>query len=96
MIDLLGDYTICVPRVAGRFHPLAAVYRRDVLPTVTRLLADGRLRTASLCQTVPARAVEATELADVDPSLLTLRNLNTPEEYAAALRDLAGQGIIGP
>jgi hypothetical protein len=27
-------------------------------------------------------------LSDVDPSFQTLRNLNTPEEYEAALRDL--------
>jgi molybdopterin-guanine dinucleotide biosynthesis protein A len=82
--------------VDGRFHPLAAVYRLDVLPTVTRLLAEGRLRTSSLCETVPARVVQAAELADVDPDLLTLRNLNTPEEYADALRVLAGQGVKGP
>ena len=31
------------------------------------------------------------ELAEVDPTLESLRNLNTPEEYEAALRDLAAR-----
>jgi hypothetical protein len=33
--------------------------------------------------------VEAAELADVDPTFQSLRNLNTPEEYEAALRSAA-------
>jgi len=30
--------------------------------------------------------VEAMELLDVDPSLQSLQNLNTPEDYQAALK----------
>jgi molybdopterin-guanine dinucleotide biosynthesis protein A len=39
---------------------------------------------------VPTRVVEEAELADVDPTLQTLRNLNTPEDYEAALREVTG------
>jgi molybdopterin-guanine dinucleotide biosynthesis protein A len=42
---------------------------------------------------VPTRVVEPAELADVDPTLQTLRNLNTPADYEAALRDLAAGGL---
>jgi hypothetical protein len=31
--------------------------------------------------------MEATALSDVDPELQSLRNLNTPEDYADALRE---------
>jgi hypothetical protein len=34
------------------------------------------------------RLVTAEELRGADPGLMTLRNLNTPEEYEAALRQL--------
>jgi molybdopterin-guanine dinucleotide biosynthesis protein A len=87
LIALLGASAICVPRVGDYHHPLAAVYRVNVLATVERLLAEGRLRPVFLFETVPTRVVEAHELADVDPTFQTLRNLNTPEEYEAALRD---------
>jgi molybdopterin-guanine dinucleotide biosynthesis protein A len=87
LIDLLGDHLICVPHVDGYHHPLASVYRLDVKQTVNRLLAENRLRPFFLFEAVPSRIVEATELADVDPTFQTLRNLNTPGDYEAALRE---------
>jgi molybdopterin-guanine dinucleotide biosynthesis protein A len=85
LIELLGDHAICVPKVGDFHHPLAAVYRIEVAPAVARLLAEKRMRPYFLFEAVPTRVVEAAELADVDPSFQTLRNLNTPEDYEAAL-----------
>jgi molybdopterin-guanine dinucleotide biosynthesis protein A len=87
LIELMGDNHICVPQVGEHHHPLAAVYRIDVAPVVARLLAEDRLRPFFLFQEVPTRVVSADELADVDPTFQTLRNLNTPEDYEAALRE---------
>jgi molybdopterin-guanine dinucleotide biosynthesis protein A len=90
LVQLLGENCICVPRVGDYHHPLAAVYRLDVLPVVNQLLAENRLRPFFLFEKVPTRVVEAEELVDVDPGFRTLRNLNTPEEYEAALREVEG------
>lgn len=90
LVELLGENRICVPRIGGFHHPLAAVYRLDVLPAVNQLLAENRLRPFFLFEHVPTRVVEAIELADVDPTFQTLRNLNTSEEYEAALREVEG------
>lgn len=87
LVDLLGDFAICVPRAGGYHHPLAAVYRLEVAEAVTRLLREDRLRPFFLFEAVPTRVVEAAELTDVDPSFETLRNLNTFAEYANALRE---------
>jgi molybdopterin-guanine dinucleotide biosynthesis protein A len=87
LIELLGDHAICVPHVANYHHPLAAVYRLEVEATVQRLLAENRLRPFFLFEAVPTRVVEPVELMEVDPELQTLRNLNTPEDYEAALRE---------
>src|SRR5438874_331418 len=89
LIELLGDQHICVPHVGDYHHPLAAVYRVEVVDAVERLLSENRLRPVFLFDAVPTRVVEAAELADVDPSFQTLRNLNTPEEYEAALREVS-------
>jgi molybdopterin-guanine dinucleotide biosynthesis protein A len=86
LIDLLGMHSICVPHTEGFHHPLAAVYRVEVLDTVERLLTEGRMRPVFLFESLSTRVVEAEELRDVDPALQSLRNLNTPEEYEAALR----------
>jgi molybdenum cofactor guanylyltransferase len=85
MFELLGDCDAAVPASGEYTHPLAAVYRPRVLATVNELLAAGRLRPAFLFDIVPTRRVEEPELADVDPNLNTLKNLNLPEDYLAAL-----------
>ncbi len=54
----------------------------------TSLLRDNRMRPFFLFDAVPTRVVEASELADVDPTLESLRNLNTPEEYQRACADV--------
>jgi molybdopterin-guanine dinucleotide biosynthesis protein A len=90
LVELLGDNAICVPRVDGYHHTLAAVYRIEVESVVRRLLAENRLRPFFLFEAVPTRVVEAAELVNVDPTFQTLRNLNTPDEYEAALREASG------
>jgi len=86
---------IAVPRIGGFHHPLAAAYRVSVLPHVRDLLAADRLRPIFLFDAVPTRVIEPHELPDVDPGFRSLQNLNTPEEYAAALRELAPRDLRG-
>jgi molybdopterin-guanine dinucleotide biosynthesis protein A len=89
---LVGDDDLAIPSFEGRLHPLAALYRRAaVLPAVEQLLRQDRLRPVFLTETVRARVVEGDELRAADPNLLTLRNLNTPDDYLRALGD-AGFG----
>jgi molybdopterin-guanine dinucleotide biosynthesis protein A len=90
LIDLLGENDVCVPRVGDFHHPLAAVYRLEVADVAARLLAEDRLRPIFLFEAAPTRVVTGEELADVDPTFQTLRNLNTPEDYETALREVIG------
>jgi molybdenum cofactor guanylyltransferase len=85
MIELMGDHDIAVMEIDGFPHPLSAIYRRDVLPHVESLLAADRLRPVFLFDAVRTRRVKPDEMAVVDPELKTLRNLNTREDYLAAL-----------
>jgi molybdopterin-guanine dinucleotide biosynthesis protein A len=86
MFEALGEAALAVPWAEGRPHPLAAVYRRDlVLPEIAGLLARDRRRAADLLERLPHVLVEEARLREVDPSLDSLANLNTPEAYAAAL-----------
>jgi molybdenum cofactor guanylyltransferase len=87
MVEFLGDHDIAVMEVDGFPHPLSAVYRRDTLPQVEELLAKDRLRPVFLFDAVRTRRVLPAEMVSVDPELRTLRNLNTQEDYLAALAD---------
>jgi len=87
MIARLGDADIAVPIEDEFPHPLAAVYRTIVLSHIRELLAADQLRPVFLYAKVNTRRVPVQELRAVDPELTTLRNLNRPEDYLAALTD---------
>jgi len=87
MVDLLGDHDIAVMEIDGFPHPLSAVYRRDTLAEVESLLAQDRLRPVYLFDAVRTRRVHPMDMLSVDPQLRTLRNLNTREDYLAALAE---------
>jgi len=85
MIEELGRHEIAVPREGKFYHPLAAVYRATVLSDVEQLLAEDRLRPFFLFESCDTRTVPVESLREVDPQLDSLRNLNRPQDYAAAL-----------
>ena len=98
MIDLARDYDIAVMEIDGFTHPLSAVYRRATLPRVEDLLANNRLRPVFLFEAVKTRRVSPGEMT-ADPDLLTLRNLNTREDYQRALVEAGlppSQSFDGP
>jgi hypothetical protein len=57
------------------------------------LLAHNRLRPVFLFDAVRTRRVQPAEMALVDPELLTLRNVNTREDYVEAL---SSAGLADP
>jgi len=87
MIELLAGDDIAVMEVNGFPHPLSAVYRRSTLPRIESLLEQDKLRPVFLFDAVRTRRVQPEEMTRVDPQLRTLRNLNTRDDYMAALAD---------
>ena len=78
----LGDGDVAVCRQESYLHPLAAVYRTRLAEMAQAYVEQGRLRPGQLIQNCDARVIEVDALRTVDPELHSLRNLNTPEEYA--------------
>jgi molybdopterin-guanine dinucleotide biosynthesis protein A len=87
LLDLARGYDAAVPRVDGYTMTTAAVYARSVAPIAEALVAERRLELRSLLDRVRTRVVSADELVDVDPSLASFVNCNTPESYESALRE---------
>jgi len=71
---------VVMPRSAdGRLEPLFAVYRKSVIAPCRSLLADGKRRITEL---LPLIRVNYIKMPDAD----WYRNINTIEEYRAALK----------
>jgi molybdopterin-guanine dinucleotide biosynthesis protein A len=83
--ERLAGFDIAAPDAGGFRHPLAAAYRLTVLPVARDLVTAGRLRPAFLFDAVPTRVLTPADFADIDPELRSLVNVNTPDEYAAAV-----------
>jgi len=88
---------LVVPRVGGRLHPLAALWTEGARAEIAASLAARQLRLTAVVARARARYADEAlllggeELARVDPGLRSLCNVNTPEEYAAALAEMAGR-----
>jgi molybdopterin-guanine dinucleotide biosynthesis protein A len=87
IVTALEDSDLAIPRDGQYHHPLAAVYRPRVLPIIRDLIAANRLRPFFLLERARAREIAVSELRDADPDLWSLRNINTPADYDAALKD---------
>jgi molybdenum cofactor guanylyltransferase len=86
MIELLDPQHDAVVPIDDKIpQPLSGIYRTKILPVVDQLLANNRLSLRDLLDHIAVQFVPADELRSVDPKLQSLRNLNTPADYHAAL-----------
>lgn len=85
LLAQISDYDVVVPYWQERFQPLHAVYRTSVLPLLKDQLERGELRPIFLYDKVRTRKIEEDEIRRLDPEGFSLLNMNTPEEYEAAL-----------
>lgn len=79
----LNGHDVALPVADGHNHPLSAAYRVSLLEAVERLLREDRLRPAFLFDESSVRRLADGELQEPG----SLRNLNTPEDYATALAE---------
>ena len=86
LISQISDYDVVVPYYQERFQPLHAVYRLSLAPLLQDQLERGELRPISLFNKVRTREVHEDEIRVFDPEGLSFLNMNTPEDYQAALK----------
>ena len=85
LIDKIADFDVVVPCWQGRFQPLHAVYRSELAAHAKRLLERSEFRPVSLYGSVRTLRIQEDEIRHFDPEGLSFLNLNTPEDYQAAL-----------
>ena len=88
MIILSSDYDVVVPRVKELLEPLHAIYSKECLQPIERLLSAGNLRIVGFFPEVQVRYVEEEEISLFDPQFLSFFNINTPADLEKA-RSLA-------
>jgi molybdopterin-guanine dinucleotide biosynthesis protein A len=89
MVTLAKDIDAVVPRMGQHFEPLQAVYSRDCILEIERLLAQDKLKVDGLFNRVRTRFVESAEIERFDPAHLSFMNINTPADLKKA------EGLLG-
>ena len=75
---------VTIPRVAGRWQPLCAVYRREFAEVAEPALRAGKNKIDPLFGQVSLQVIEEAEITEHRFALEMFRNVNTPEELSAA------------
>jgi len=76
---------VTVPRIAGGYQPLCAVYRRAFAPLAQAALEAGRNKIDALFADVTTRILEEPELRGFAFSAAMFDNLNTPDDLRRAI-----------
>lgn len=72
---------VVIPEGEQGLEPLHAVYGRGCLPAMNLALAAGKGKIIDCFQQLRVEVVPRREIAAIDPSFRSFRNINTPEEY---------------
>lgn len=89
----LGDVDAVVPQDVDRMCPLCAVYRTTILSAIERRVMTDDRSLHGLISQLNANRIPVESLRAVDPQLDSLRNVNSQEDYVAAL---AAAGLSTP
>jgi len=77
MILLSPGQDVVIPRVGGLTEPLHAIYSKQCLPPIERVLASGDRKIISFFPEVRVRYIEEQEVKLFDPQCLSFFNINT-------------------
>jgi molybdenum cofactor guanylyltransferase len=95
LLSLSEGYDVVIPRLEGLLEPLHAVYRRECLPAMARVLAEGRRPIVSFFPEVRVRYVEAQEIDRFDAGRLSFVNINTRQDWQQVQELLKGAASPG-
>lgn len=84
-LSLAETADIVVQRTKDYWQPLHAVYSRNLLKPIERLLQKGELKIIKAYRGMKMREVTREEVQALDPDLYSLANFNTPEELRKLL-----------
>jgi molybdopterin-guanine dinucleotide biosynthesis protein A len=94
LASLAGGFDAVIPQVDGRLQLLHAVYRRRCAAVLDAMLARGERRLSAIAETgnspvssgILTRIVTEDEYRGADPEAHSCFNINTPADYARALK----------
>ncbi|MGD1996240.1 MAG: molybdenum cofactor guanylyltransferase [Anaerolineae bacterium] len=86
-VGWVEGFDVAVLRRGEEVEPLHGAYRRTCLPAMEAVIRAGRRRIISFFPQVRVRYVTPEDVAPLDPTLRSFRNVNTPDEWEAVQKE---------
>jgi len=84
LIKQVNGYDVIVPRTEDGLQPLHAIYSKNCLETINKIIGVGKYKIIDFYPLVKTKIIKESELISVDINLKLMResfiNINTPEE----------------
>ncbi len=88
IIKAASGFQAAIPRFGQQLEPLQAVYSKDCIPEIEKLIAEDRLKVDYLFPVVRTRFIEMSDIERFDPQHLSYMNINTPADLDNASKFL--------
>jgi molybdopterin-guanine dinucleotide biosynthesis protein A len=92
MIEEASGFDITIPRLGSMLEPLHAIYSKNCIQAIERLLSEDNLKIDHLLDLVKVRYIESQEIKEFDWLYLSFFNINTLQDLKKARR-LAGKTV---
>lgn len=86
LIERIDDYDVIVPKTNEGLEPLHAIYSKNCLDPIRKVIEEGRYKTVDFYPMVKTKIVEEYELISLDSTMESFINVNTPEELISIKR----------
>lgn len=80
-ITSLKGNDAAIPVINKRYYPLFALYSKSCKEVIENQLRCGNLRISDIFQKLKVKEIKEEEVKAFDKNMLSLVNINTPEEY---------------
>jgi molybdopterin-guanine dinucleotide biosynthesis protein A len=95
MTQTLAEFDVALPRIGEMIEPLCAVYSKNCVAPIQKLLEQNELRISKLLSMVKVRYIKEDEINSFDPEHLSFFNINSQADLERA-RKLAAEKRLLP
>jgi len=81
MIGQSGKHDVITPELPDGYQPLHAIYSRNCLPSIKRLILMDKLKITGFYRDVRVLTISEKEIQPFNPDGRLFHNLNTPEDW---------------
>jgi len=92
LIEKTEGYDVIVPKTSDGLQPLHAIYSKNCLNAITKVMEKGNYKILDFYEMVKIKIVEEDDFISLDPFRESFINVNTPEELFFVRRNRKFEG----